>query len=422
MHPLRYIPLMMAVLLTAACSSDTTVTEVKVVDTRIPMVFGTSSASASTETEVTRVPLEGTHQSFKVGTWKAFGTDAQQNVMDGYKVQGSAASGGGTYKWDYEGIVAGGQTQVLRYWDLSAFPYEFRAIAPYDDNTSITTGGIAINCTATNYFQSQKYEKNSDTPTSGKEPYVVAHVSRAKDGSNYVDRDIIKKTDLSSTGEATREVHLPFHHLMTKIGFRVFIDNPAPDQKSYNVILESMIISIHGKDGKFITASKTYNASNTEGFKRGVFSDNIVETTSKSSPYVLLEHGQYYEPLSSTTLLDLHKHLHRENAYNLTPGELLQIPQSDVEIKVEVKIKTNFNEETGQLYGDGTAHEETYSRWLNIMHDEDEHEPSHFTWLPDNRYIYYLRIGNIHEHDIFLDTCEILPWDKVGTTTIDVGL
>jgi hypothetical protein len=372
---------------------------------------------------VTRAALETTHNDFKVGTWKAFGLATQQNVMDGYRVSYTStmqSDYGNGYNWYYEGLNG----QLLRYWDLAAFPYEFRAIAPYDNHTTITTDGIAIGCAEGNYFRSQ--QRTGDTNTTGNEPYVVCHVTRTQqaDGT-YADTDIIKNERINTVGEAnaTREVHMPFHHLMTKVGFRVFIDNPAPEQKPYHVILESVKISVHQAGGQFITDSKTYTASNTDGFKQGAFTDNTIVTTTKTTPFLLLSHGQYFEPAGSTTTLNLHQHLHRENAYDLTPGELLQIPQSDVEIKVEVTIKTNFNEATGEMFGtEGTYHEETYTRWLNIMHDEDIYDPSHFTWLPDNKYIYYLRIGNIHEHDIFLDTCEILPWEDVQTNDIDVGL
>ena len=45
-----------------------------------------------------------------------------------------------------------------------------------------------------------------------------------------------------------------------------------------------------------------------------------------------------------------------------------------------------------------------------------------FTWEPEKKYIYYLRIKNLHGHEIVLHTCEVLPWDEVQTTDIDVGL
>lgn len=424
MNSVKILKILTAALLATACSNDATLEEENRVEVRQPMVF--SAPAAQAETVVTRsgTPLEGTFKNFKVGTWKAFGQATQQNVMNGYRVEYSETAFtdyGDGYNWHYESIGS----QVLRYWDLSAFPYEFRAIAPYDDHTDITTAGITINCADDYYFKSET--RAGDNTNKGCEPYVACHVTRTQqaDGT-YEDTDIIKNEHINTAGKAnaTREVHMPFHHLMTKVGFRVFIDNPAPEQKPYHVILESMTISIHGKDGQFITGSKTYTASNTDGLNLGAFTDNTTVTTTVADPYPLLSHGQYYEPAGSATLLDLHQHLHRENAYDLTPGELLQIPQEDVEIKVEVKIKTNFNEETGELWDVGGTdyHEETYSRWLNIMHDEDAQEPSHFTWLPDNKYIFYLRIGNIHEHEIYLDTCEILPWDDVQTTDIDVGL
>ena len=335
--PLRLGLLFAAALTVAACSTDTTLEDEHRVDLRQPMVFGHSAAQQ--QTEVTRADagkLEESHNTFKVSTWKAFGLPGQQTVMDQYRVDYTATAKtdyADSYNWYYEGV----NNQPLRYWDLSAFPYEFHAIAPYDNNTVLTTNSININCADDNYFLSQT--RTDDTNSTGNEPYVVAHVTRTlqADGS-YADNDVIKNLRINTAGEAnaTREVHMPFHHLMSKVGFRVFIDNPAPEQKPYHVILESVKISIVRKDKNnegsylpFITASKKYTASNALGYERGVFEENTEVATSADNPYVLLSHGQYYEPAGSTTLLDLHQHLHRQNAYNLTPGELLQIPQAE---------------------------------------------------------------------------------------------
>ena len=45
-----------------------------------------------------------------------------------------------------------------------------------------------------------------------------------------------------------------------------------------------------------------------------------------------------------------------------------------------------------------------------------------FTWEPEKRYIYYLRIPNIHSHELVLETCEILSWDEVQTSDIPIEL
>lgn len=409
MHPLHYIPLMMAVLLTAACSSDTTVTEVKVIDTRPPMVFGTSSASASTETEVTRADvLETVHKDFKVGVWKAFGLSGQQSVMDGYKVDYTSTAKTDApdgYNWYYEGV----NNQILRYWDLSAFPYEFRAVAPYLSGATITSTGITVDVNS-KPFKAQCLEGETYKPTNDvSEACMVAHVSRAKDGSNYVDRDIIKQSEISSTGDATREVNLPFHHLISKVGFRIYIDDPQPTSKDYKVVIKSLTITAE-KDG-FITESKkytaTYDKSQSDPGNLGI---GTFSADATANPFTLITHDEY-------TGVDLRKKLHREDAFDLCPNFLQQIPQRGVKIRVKLSLETDHYSTGGNI---DSRDKKDYERLLSL--DRTKTTGDEFTWEPEKKYIYYLHIPNIHSHEIFLDTCEILDWDAVESGNIDIGL
>ena len=54
--------------------------------------------------------------------------------------------------------------------------------------------------------------------------------------------------------------------------------------------------------------------------------------------------------------------------------------------------------------------------------DKENPTGDRFTWEPDKRYIYYLQIQNLHEHELVLHSVAILPWDEVQTTNINVGL
>ena len=413
MHTLRSILLMVAPLLVlAACSSDGTIEKEQVIDTRTPMVFGATTSvtakenTASSAPAFTRAALETVYDNFKVSAWKAFGQGGQQNVMNGYKVQGSAASGGGTYKWDYEGIVAGGQTQVLRYWDLSAFPYEFRAVAPYLDGATITPEGLTINAT----FQAQEMLNDVYTPpATAAEPCVVAHVSRVHDATSYADTDGIKQTEINAAAKAdgTRSLLMPFHHLMSKIGFRIYIDNPQPSSvehiDDYKIFIEDVEITVQNATDGFITKSTTYTATNTQGLQKGVFSGN----TTTMDEFKVLDHKEYH-----LTTQNLHYHLNKEQAFDMTPDCLLQIPQGGVKVHVKMKIHTNHVEPEEQNF--------YYDSWLSL--DKANTAGDTFTWEPGNKYIYYLHIPNLHGHEIFLNTCEVLPWDEVQTTDIPIEL
>jgi len=391
-----------------------------------PMVFGLSSAQ--NETEVTRsAPLEGTHQNFKVGVWKAFDTAEQQNVMDGYEVDYSSTQYtdyGDGYNWHYADING----QLLRYWDLSAFPYEFRAVSPYDvtstigDNTlSITADFKSHVLVNDNYYHSYTSETINTpcTMTSG-EPCVVANVSREKTEGGYTDTDKIKTQEINTVGKAnaTREVHMPFHHLMSKVGFQIYIDNPQPssmDHKDdYEVWIKEISITAKSDEG-FVTAATSYTARNGDvSLGRGTFGG----LTRATGEHTIFSHNAY-----QGSGQNLHNHLNRETAFDMTYryvedtetrtlDHLHQIPQTGVMLHVRLHIQTNHVETEEQDF--------YYDSWLSL--DTENTTGDRFTWLPDYRYIYILHIPNLHGHEIYLNTCEILPWDEVQTTDIDVGL
>jgi len=446
MHTLRSILLMTTALLAVACSSDSTLSEEHTVDLRQPMRFGLSTSA--TGTEVTRAAaLESQYTTFKVGAWKNFGKSTQQNVMDGYEVDYTSTArtdAPENYNWYYEGIKPTGKTteQILRYWDLSAFPYEFRAVAPYLDGATITPDDIIIDATSTPFTSEKHINYNAHvsaldaTVTTVKEPYIVAHVKREKkesgSGTDYEDTDVIKNVEINTTGKAsaTREVHMPFHHLMSKIGFRIFIDNPQPTHSDYEVHIKDIIISVVDAQN-FVIASKRYTATNAQGLGKGTF-DPICPTGTQlttqtitynyANEYILLEHEEPY-PYKETIEgveknIDFHNHLNKEAAFDLTPGELLMIPQSGVKLRVQLHMQTHHVETDDVDF--------TFDSILRLETlNETDIAPTPgdtFTWEPEKRYIYYLHIKNLHGHEVVLHSCEILPWDDVQTTDIDVGL
>ena len=398
----RYISLFIGALMITACSSNSTLEEERIVDDRLPMVFGSSYASseAAATRAATALQDDARFQSFKVGVWKNYGTPAtQQNVMDGYRVDYNTST-----NWKYEGIG----TQVLRYWDLSAFPYEFRAVAPYLENVTIAPERLTIN----EPFHAQQLINDTYTPASP-EPCVVAHVSRKKTESGaYVDTDMIKNEEINNaagTTNATRSVHLPFHHLNSKIGFRIFIDNPMPLYDDYTISIQSIKITIVNPNKDFITKTGTYTATNEQGLLKGTFSNN----TTATGEFTLLEHGLYKD--GDENHWNFHYHLNKNQAFDLTPNYLHQIPQSGFQIRVQLVMKTHHVESEDVTFNyDSILSTETLKD-TDITGD-------YFTWEPEKRYIYYLHIPNMHGHEVVLHTCEVLPWDGVQTANIDVEL
>ena len=411
--------------LTAACSSDSTLEDTQVVERfePVPLKFGFSSAAeSSSETpqnvnaRATRAAsLESKYTDFKVGTWKAFGSEQQQTVMNGYKVEHNTPATSDakyTYNWVYEGVLTG---QSLRYWDLSAFPYEFRAVAPYMASTSITDAGLTVSGVN---FRAQTLTNDAyNYTTAQSEPCVVAQVKREKDGTDYKDTDALsnnsdKEINKTAKADATRAVHVPFHHLMSQIGFRIYIDNPQPVNHEwddgiggdeYSVWIDNIVITVKNAETGFIYESIGYTATNAGGLKNGTFNG----TTTTTDEYTLLSHNAY--TLDSH---NLHGHLNKESALDLVPNCLQQIPQTGMKVRVQLRLKTNHVEPSEQQF--------TYDTWLTL--DKTSPTGDVFTWEPDKRYIYYLHIENLHGHEIVLHTVDILPWDEVQTTNINVGL
>lgn len=402
---LRYILIITAILLTASCASDSTIEETAGVKDELPMVFGTTFAQQETVVAQQKAPVtrgaSELQSDFKVSTWKNFGRQGQQTVMEGYKVNYDATAA--PYKWDYVDVL--GQPQ--RYWDLAAYPYEFRAVAPYMQEAMISDQGLTVSLTD-HYFQAQTLKNDVyNVSDSEGEPFVVAHVSRQQKGSSYEDRDQIKDKEINADAKANavREVHMPFHHLISKVGFRLFIDDPQPSSPDYRVWLKSVEISVVNSNNSFVTASRKYTASNAQGLGCGSFSENSVA----SGAFVLVKHGEY-------TGKNLRENLNRETAFDLTPTYLQQIPQGNIKIRVQITMQTDH-------VVNGTVDDSSsivYDKLLSL--DKSQTEGDAFSWAPDTRYVYYLHIPNLYAHDIFLDTCEILPWDEVQTSEIIVEL
>ena len=412
MYRYRIIWLFAVALLTAACSSDTLLNEKHEdpsepeLNQGPPMVFG-SSVTAKTRSSN---PLETLNDNFKVSVWKSYGdATAQQNVMDGYRVNYEAATESTPAQWNYVDVVVGSTTQIQRYWDLSSFPYEFRAVSPYLDAATIETDKITLDVSAQPFTAQTYIDEVYNVTDAESEPCVMAHVSRQKLVDNYVDTDVIKGEEINETLKAlpTREVRLPFHHLISKVGFRIFIDDPQPTSPNYMAKLNSITISAV-KTG-FITKSETYTATTAQGLDKGTFSDNTT-----SDEFVLLQHGLYQVLDDNDNLvnLNLRDYLSIDNTYDLCPNYLQQIPQGDIQIRVQAQVES-INE--GVLLG--TFNYNTLLSLNSMLTTGDL-----FTWEPEKRYIYNLRIPNLHRHEVVLESCEVLPWDEVQSSDIPINI
>ena len=401
----HYILIIATTMLTVSCASDDTIEDTIGVNNDLPMVFGTTFSQQETtalqQKNVTTRGAQRLQADFKVNTWKNFGTDKQQIVMNGYKVDYKAEATDN--QWDYVGVF----DQPQRYWDISAYPYEFRAVSPYIEGTQISENGIKVDLSG-KPFTAQTYKNGIyNVMEDESEACLVAHVKRQKEGGVYTDYDVIKNKEINSDAKANavREVHMPFHHLISKVGFRIFIDDPQPSSPDYRVTLKNVVISVVNDDNNFIIASKHYEAGNVQGLGHGTFTDN----TKVNGEYVLLTHGEYVGH-------NLRENLNRETAFDLCPSAMLQIPQENVKIHLIIEMQTEH------IVSGVVEETKTIEHDKLLSFDKTKMDGDSFSWAPDTRYVYYLHIPNIEAHDIFLDSCEILPWDEVQTSDIVVEL
>lgn len=399
--------ILIAIAALTACSSDKTLEEVK--DITLPDSPMQFSTHAEGEQNVTRGSL--LTQGFQVSCWKNFGAADQQTVMNDYNV---LYHPGAAQTWTYDDV----EGQYLRYWDLSAYPYHFHAVTPYlqHGSASITPGLLSINLSATEAipFRAQTFlEETYNQDVANSEPCMVAHVSRSAKNANgeYIDHDHLataaENYTINTTNQtnAVREVHLPFHHLMSKVGFRFYID--YPEEPSYDIYLSNVSISIFNAKDKFVLESQQYTAAATPttDLMHGTFGD-LIKTTTDEQPLITKE-GQY-------PAVNMKEHLNKEHAFDFyCPDDMLQIPQKDLVIRVRLTLKYNFQGEDKQV---------DYDSLLRLDPEDPASAPQHFDWDPSCHYIYYLHLRNLEDYPIVVCTAELVPWEIVQTEDIPIGL
>lgn len=397
MYKPHFILLSLAML--TACTSDKTLEEV--VDISLPDSPMRFSTQREAEQNVTRALLR---QGFQVSCWKNYPTATMQTVMDEYEV---VYTTGETRNWSYEDV----EGQYLKYWDLSAYPYEFRAVTPYLHKGIIdnTATGLSIDLTSgESQFRAQTFLDdvyNQDVTAS--EPCLVAQVSRSRDHlSQYIDRDCLADQLINTATQynPVREVNLPFHHLMSKVGFRLYIDDPTVP--SYDIRLSNVSISIFNAKDNFQLVSQQYDASTSgAGLLHGTFS-HLTLTTTDEQP--LITHQRAYSDVN------MKDHLYKSSAFDFRcPDDLLQIPQRDLLIHVRLSLSYNLNGEDKQF---------DYDSLLRLDPEDPASEPQRFDWDPNCHYIYYLHLKNLELYPIVVCTAQLVPWEVVHTSDIPIGL
>lgn len=442
----------------ASCSSDGTITDIPDYVEHDPLTFSVASSSTS----VSRAASHELEQGFLVSTYKLYGSEQQQKVMDRYEASYLTTNNYHGSKWNTVGEAGAApdyfyQTQYERYWDLSAFPYRFHAITPCPktaDNSKIIKGFELSDQELTipgNYqdpegtykyisYQSQSVTDGVVSPSYVEDPYMIAQVERATDGTDW---DLLQpqfdangnvtatKTQITSASNTlTRQVPLRFHHINSKVRFGIYttVTNfPAEALNIKNVKITAKNATTQWQ--QFITKAAHYSASiNGVTDKDNFFDKGSYVNQNGADVATLINNPTMTADLKNATSRDKayffdipSTKVGVENGVDIfddievqyveggitktrkTPGGLLQIPQKGVELFVEFDINN-----------------EHYSFQLEIEKSGGSKQKQ-FDWRASCRYTYYIVVKHLVPFEIAF-TATIEPWVTVTSSKIDTDL
>lgn len=444
----------------ASCSSDTTITDIPDYVEQDPLTFSVASSSTS----VSRAASHELEQGFLVSTYKLYGSEQQQKVMDRYEASYDKTPYHGS-KWNTVGEAGAApdyfyQTQYERYWDLSAFPYRFHAITPCPktaDNSKIITGFELSDQELSipgNYedpegtykyitYQSQSVSDGVVSPSYVEDPYMIAQVERATDGTDW---DLLQpqfdangnvtatKTQITSASNTlTRQVPLRFHHINSKVRFGIYttvtnfpaealtISNVTITAKSAQEPYKKFLVSANGFESTLSESNPSDEENNF--FDKGKYNDpdretsyDLVKNTTKTADLknATSREKAYFFDIPSTKVgvengVDIFDDIEVQyveggiTKTRTTPGGLLQIPQKGVELFVEFDINN-----------------EHYAFQLEIEKQNGKKQKQ-FDWRASCRYTYYIVVKHLVPFEIAF-TATIEPWVTVTSSNIDTDL
>lgn len=416
-------------LLVSACSFNRTINDInKGQNSTDPLSFQSGSVLDDAQTKASSDMLKS---DFAVSTYKKYGaTDwstSLHTVMDRYYVSFKENrddwSGVVTSNWNYIDVDNPwtGKRQEEKFWDYSAFPYRFHAVAPANGNTfnkdqitSLGTDALGINAT----FRAQSFmapasadaslltKANTVTTPGNKdaEPYLVAQVARDANGA---DRDIVKGAAINSGSTSrNRRVALPFHHLNSRVRFGVY--TLSLYQISQHDYISDMVIRVE----KLATVATSYKAYGQDswvsdygfsGFQGIGVEDNQTILTFNPSPSDAVAAPRSYAEN------DLSLHQGKSSAYWLEcPDGIMQLPQNGIKLHVSLTVRNESGEE------------HFYFHDYEIQKGDSDIDPTH--WVAGYMHTYYLCLTLDDQGlPIMTVTATLTPWEEVsGSLSTDL--
>lgn len=416
--------LLFEALMITSCSSNTIIEEEDVIDSADPIRFSNASEQAVTRASVPNNLLK---TGFLVSTYKNFSSDKWNNstlalstVMDCYRVDYKEDRNDWEGKvesfWNYIGI----EGQKEKYWDLSAYPYRFHAIAPahgnaVPDRSAVILSNDHLKLTAT--YSAQQYvapakdlsaaSASTIAPNDATaEPYLIAQMQRDDNGADY---DIIKSAVVSdaSSGSSVnkvRQIPLPFHHLNCKVRFCVYTNNTAQTDRS-DYITDMTIWSEH-----LATSATGYEAFGENAWisQDGYSYFQGINVPADRVELIKFNHNGTTRSYEQN---DLSLHQTKTSAYYFEcPNGIMQLPQDNVKLHVSMQIHKK----------DGTLDSSFLDYVLSDIGTSAGISPFH--WIAGNIYTYYLHLNfDYLKLPIITTTCTVTPWeDVIGSISTDL--
>lgn len=300
-----------------------------------------------------------------------------------YKVTGSSWDGTVRAYWDYRGVS--GQTE--KYWDYSAFPYRFHAVAPCPPKPATGFEFSEQTLTIPAPYFGQSCVNGTVTPQDV-EPYLVAQVGRASDGK---DTDHFTGKEINNSSAArNRDVALPFHHLNCMVRFGLYATGEwITSQKFY---IQDLSIKVSSND--FVTRAAGYTASGAWHIESG--NAGFYGLSRQNAGYTLLR----FDGGKDVPGNDVGSHQGKSSAYWLQcQGGLAQIPQQEVQMLLSMKLMN----EDGSLY----------KEYTDVPIKLEDSPSINHSWLSGYLHTYYL-ILTFNEKLEFSFTCTLSPWEDVS--------
>lgn len=412
-----YISIALLSAMATGCSSNSVIErEEPETPDGTPMRFSIPSVG-NMETRSTRASQALT-SDFLVSTYKAYKTGSQQTVMEQYQAlyQQDGWSGTGA-KWNTVGGTGDGyyQTQYEKYWDLSAFPYEFIGIAPAPILGNAVMAGFAVTDRQLKIQQSLYTQSATDgvvSPTSA-DQYLVSQMQRqhnADDATKTDDIDMITGKTIGSGGDSpTKAVPLPFHRLSSKVRFGIYTTMPVVETQSVKIKDVTFKVVSTNAEG-FVTSVGNYSVDFTKSGVSSVVDGEFGDKTYQTGYNQLLSFSGPSEEFTSA-YLEKHEWQSKNdvNAYYFECKDgLLQVPQSGVKLYVSFTLEPL----SGEPY--------TVTDYPLTITDSEGNVVTEYTWRPNCLYTYYIVVNRLFSYDISF-TATVSDWEDIeGRTTTDL--